>query len=161
MLDSLCVGTHNKQSPFRQVCECGPYLLAIHYPLVSVANTFCRQTGEVRASTWLGEQLAPDFFTSEQGAEITRLLRIATPLNNCWTTHSISDWISCVSTRCTGLHKFLVNNLLELRRNAEATAADGEMHPRKTEVELFTQKVDWFRCPRWQLCQQIGYLGTD
>jgi hypothetical protein len=42
-----------------------PYLLTVNYPLIPVAFSARSQGSQVRSRTWLGEELAPDFFISD------------------------------------------------------------------------------------------------
>ncbi len=76
---------------FARWASAGPHLLAVHDPLVSVANRPRRQAGDVGAGAGLAEHLAPDLLVGRERAQQTLPLLLAPPRDDGGAAHPDAD----------------------------------------------------------------------
>ena len=146
VLHGLRVGAHDEQAPPRDVGQRRPDLLAVDDPLVAVPDAARRQSGEVGPAAGLGEQLAPDLFAGEQGAEVAALLLLGPPLHDRRRAHAVADRVPVVRVGSAGCQHPLVDEALQAGRQAEAAVALREVHPGQAEVELGAEELRGARC---------------
>lgn len=66
----LGIGAHEDDTIVGIVRAGGPHFLTVDDPVVAIAHGFGLETGDVRTSARLGEQLAPDFLATQGRADI-------------------------------------------------------------------------------------------
>ena len=140
VLDGIRIGPDHEQPPLGQVRERRPHLLAVDDPLVTVLHTGRRQAGEIGSRAGLGEQLTPDLLAGEQRPEVALLLGIAPPRHHGRAAHAVTDRVAVHRVRRARRVHLLVDQLLQLRVEAEATEPLGEVHPGEAPVVLLAEE---------------------
>ena len=142
MLRRVGIGARDEHAEARDVRERRPHLLTVDHPLVTVAIGPGRKTRDVAARTGFAEELAPDLFAGEERTQVPLLLHVAAVGDDGRRTHAVADGVAPIRTRRIRLGEPRVHDVHQPGREAEASVALREVHPREPEVELRTEELD-------------------
>ena len=142
MLRDVGVGAGDEHAAVGDVRQRVPHLLAVHDPLVAVADRSRREAGEVGARAGLGEELAPDLLTGEHRPQRAAAQFVAAVGHDRRAREREPEEQRAVRRRRAGLAQAPVDVALHRRREAEAAEALREVHPREAEVVLRATELD-------------------
>ncbi len=118
-----------------------PHLLAVHDPLVTVANRARRERRQVRAAARLAEQLTPLRLAGEHPREVTLLLVLAAVGEHRRRALAGADRVEGAAVRRrAGFLQPVVDDRLEVDRGTEPAVPGWVVHPRQSGVVLRSEE---------------------
>src|SRR5690606_5604355 len=136
------VGARQQDRPPRLMCQRGPHLLPVDHPGVAVAHGSGGETGEVRASAWLAEELAPHLLTGPEWTEVAAPLLVGAVGQDGRRRHAETDADPArIVVWRTRLGELGVDRGLQRPRQAEPAKPDRIVDPRQARVEAGPQEL--------------------
>ena len=133
VLGLLRVGAGDQHPPVGEVGHGVPHLLAVHHPLVAVAQGTGAEAGEVAPGAGLAEQLAPPLLAGEHRPQEAALHLVGAVRDDRRPRQRHEEQRRVLRPGPGGADAFL-HHPVQVRAGTQTTETDREVHPRQAGV---------------------------